>query len=378
MACQCIKESSIPCIDVSSLLLASSSSSSSSASLAATVAAIGDACCSVGFFQITHHGVSAELEARLEAASAAFFVLPREAKREIEMAKAGSTWRGYFEVGEELTSGKIDEKEGLYFARELPRSDPRPLHGANQWPRAELGGDELRATVTEWMHAMETLGRALLGGIALSLGLPRTHFDGAYQEPTTLFRMFNYPPHDAEKHGSDCFAVGKHSDYGYLTVLKQDGAGGLQVEAMGSEDRWIDVPCIPHAFVVNIGDMLEAATGGLLRATPHRVAQRSSATAGRLSWPFFYDPSFEAEIQSIVPFLSPALQARAAEARASAPARWDGARFGDLDLHGADADVVATLTSSGTKTKYGEYLVKKVSLVFPELAEGLESKRIHR
>jgi polar amino acid transport system ATP-binding protein len=148
---------------------------------------------------------------------------------------------------------------------------------------------------------------------------------------------------------------------------------------MGSEDRWIDVPCIPHAFVVNIGDMLEAATGGLLRATPHRVAQRSSATAGRLSWPFFYDPSFEAEIQSIVPLLSPALQARAAEARASAPARWDGARFGDLDLHGADADVVATLTSSGTKTKYGEYLVKKVSLVFPELAEGLESsKRIHR
>ncbi len=47
------------------------------------------------------------------------------------MAKAGSAWRGYFEVGEELTSGIVDQKEGLYLSKELPASDPRPLHGPN-------------------------------------------------------------------------------------------------------------------------------------------------------------------------------------------------------------------------------------------------------
>ena len=49
-------------------------------------------------------------------------------KRAFEMAKGGKAWRGYFEVGEELTSGVVDEKEGLYFGEELPASDPRPLH----------------------------------------------------------------------------------------------------------------------------------------------------------------------------------------------------------------------------------------------------------
>ena len=298
-----------------------------------TVAAIGDACQNVGFFQIVHHGVDAALERRLEAASAKFFALPRAVKREIAMARAGAAWRGYFEVGEELTSGRVDEKEGLYFAREqLEEAEPlRPLHGANQWPRSDVGGGGMRNAVTEYMSAMERVSRALLGAIALSLGLARTHFDADYAEPTTLFRCFNYPLHD-EAFGSDSFAVGKHSDYGYLTVLKQDSAGGLEVELEGDK-WWIDVPPTPGAFVVNLGDALEHATGGLLRATPHRVRQRPAAgTPGaarsRLSWPFFFDPSFEAPMRSVLGLLAPALQEKAAARRARSPARWDGARLG--------------------------------------------------
>ncbi len=56
------------------------------------------------------------------------------------MELGGRAWRGYFRVGDELTSGKPDQKEGLYFGAELPDDDPRvlagmPLHGPNLFPR---------------------------------------------------------------------------------------------------------------------------------------------------------------------------------------------------------------------------------------------------
>ena len=351
-------KSGVPIIDISPLLQKDLPVCDSEA-FDRAVAAIGSACQNVGFFQIVHHGVDAAVERRLEAASAQFFALPREIKREIAMEHAGAAWRGYFEVGEELTSGRVDEKEGLYFAREQLEEvePPRPLHGPNQWPRSDVGGSNLRTAVIEYMSAMERVSRALLGAIALSLGLSRTHFDADYAEPTTLFRCFNYPLHDAA-YGSEAYAVGKHSDYGYLTVLKQDSAGGLEVELEGDEG-WIDVPPTPGAFVVNIGDALEHATGGLLRATPHRVRQRPAAgTPGaarnRLSWPFFFDPGFEAPMRSVLDLLAPALREKAAARRARAPARWDGARLGDF--------------ARGVPT-YGSYLLRKVGRVFPDLAE---------
>ena len=43
----------------------------------------------------------------------------------IRMALGGRAWRGYFPVGGELTSGKPDQKEGLYFGAELADDDPR-------------------------------------------------------------------------------------------------------------------------------------------------------------------------------------------------------------------------------------------------------------
>jgi isopenicillin N synthase-like dioxygenase len=95
---------------------------------------IEGACREHGFFYVTGHGVAPDLLARLTRACAAFFALPQAAKMEIAMARGGPAWRGYFPVGAELTSGRPDLKEGLYFGAELGRDDPRvraglPLHG---------------------------------------------------------------------------------------------------------------------------------------------------------------------------------------------------------------------------------------------------------
>lgn len=116
----------VPVIDISSL---QDGSLVTSTRRQACIAQIGKACQEVGFFYIYNHGVCVKLQKRLEDVTKEFFALPRALKRKVEMALAGKTWRGYFEVGEELTSGVVDEKEGYYFGAEGSNKDERPLHG---------------------------------------------------------------------------------------------------------------------------------------------------------------------------------------------------------------------------------------------------------
>jgi len=294
---------------------------------------IESACRGSGFFHVTGHGVPARRQAELEAASWRFFVLPVEEKLEIEMVRGGRAWRGYFPVGGELTSGRPDLKEGLYFGTELADDDPRvlagvPLHGRNLFP-AQV--PELRPAVLAYLDALTGVGQAVLRGVARSLGLDPEYFAAGYTaEPTVLFRIFHYPP--SEPDAGD-WGVGEHTDYGLLTLLAQDDVGGLQVRG---PDGWLDVPPMPGTFVCNIGDMLDRLTGGWYRSTLHRV--RNTSGRGRLSFPFFYDPAFDAEV--------PPLPGRSGD---GAVTRWDG-----KDLR----------AFTGT---YGDYLLGKVSSVFPQL-----------
>jgi isopenicillin N synthase-like dioxygenase len=306
----------------------------------AVARAIGRACREVGFFYVVGHGVDSALQARLEAIAKRFFAQPDSAKRAIAMERGGRAWRGWFPVGAELTSGRPDWKEGLYFGAELDASDPRvragtPLHGANLFP--EIAG--FRETVLEWMAAMTRLGHALMGGIALSLDLPESWFAERYlADPVVLFRMFHYPalPPDG---GEALWSVGEHTDYGVLTILLQDDAGGLQVKA---GRHWIEAPPIPDSFVCNLGDMLDRMTGGLYRSTPHRV--RNAAQRSRYSFPFFFDPSWDAQVRPIPG--CPLLDDDASE-------RWDRA-----SVHAFEG-------------RYGDYLLAKVARVFPELGRSV-------
>jgi len=293
------------------------------------------ACREHGFFYVTGHGLDPGLLARLAAASAAFFALPLAAKMEIAMARGGRAWRGYFPVGAELTSGEPDLKEGLYFGTELGDDDPRvraglPLHGRNLFP-AQV--PELRDAVLAYLDALTGLGQVVLRGVALSLGLDADYFAAGYTaHPTILFRVFRYP---AVPTGDGGWGVGEHTDYGLLTLLAQDDNGGLQV---GTPSGWVSAPPLAGTFVANIGDMLDRLTGGWYRSTPHRV--RNVSGRDRYSYPFFFDPDFSARI--------PPLPGRAAVTSGGQP-RWDG-----QNLH----------AFTGT---YGDYLLGKVSKVFPEL-----------
>jgi isopenicillin N synthase-like dioxygenase len=130
--------------------------------------------------------------------------------------------------------------------------------------------------------------------------------------------------------------VAEHTDYGLLTILRQDDTGGLEVR---TPTGWTDAPPVPGSFVCNLGDMLERMTGGLYRSTPHRV--HNAGRVGRVSFAFFFDPSWDAEV-SPLPLDRP-------QPPAPAASRWDGANVHEL---------------GGT---YGDYLLAKVAKVFPDL-----------
>ena len=215
---------SVPLIDIGPLF----DPSVDEATRRQTVQLIGRACMEVGFFYVANHGVDAVLQSQLKECFATFLALPRDVKRQIEMAVSGSAWRGYFEVGEELTKGVVDQKEGLYFAAERP-DDTRPLHGANLFPSEALVPG-LRQAVLSYMECLSTLSRTLLKAVGEALELPAEALGSMFEEPTTLFRCFHYPPHD-DAWGAESTAVGEHTDMGFLTVLQQDESGGLQVNA---------------------------------------------------------------------------------------------------------------------------------------------------
>lgn len=318
---------SIPVIDISPFWKGDKSAMAESAK------AIHKACLDHGFFYIENHGVSESLQTELERLSHAFFALPESEKLKIRMELGGSAWRGYFPVGGELTSGKPDQKEGIYFGTELDAAHPKvkakvPLHGQNLFPEQPT---KLKNTVLDYMKEVTELGKLVVRAVALSLGLPTDYFESTItKDPFILFRIFHYPAQNASKN----WGVGEHTDYGLLTILKQDGNGGLQVRSKGD---WIDAPPIDNTFVCNIGDMLDRMTGGLYKSTPHRV--KNTSGKNRLSFPLFFDPSFATEVKPI--------PGRAVSTDFSD--RWDA-----QDVYQFDG-------------VYGDYLIRKVSRVFPQL-----------
>lgn len=329
--------SALPVIDVAPLV-------GGRGNVDAVAEAMDAACRADGFFTVVGHGVPPGAQARLEAAARGFFARPEDEKARVGMDRGGRAWRGWFPVGGELTSGVADHKEGLYLGTDLLADDPRaragtPLHGPNLWPDRPA---DLRPAAEAWMEAMGGLARSLLCGLARGLGLADDWFDrNLTTDPTVLFRIFHYPPVREDMAG---WGVAEHTDYGLLTLLAQDHHGGLQVR---TAEGWIDVPPEPAAIVCNIGDMLDRMTGGRYRSTPHRV--RPSRTAGRLSLPYFFDPSWDAAVRPLPLAGSPPAD--------DVASRWDGTSLRDLD---------------GT---YGEYLTAKVAKVFPALAEEAGSLR---
>ncbi|MEU5424699.1 2-oxoglutarate and iron-dependent oxygenase domain-containing protein [Streptomyces olivoreticuli] len=282
----------LPVIDLSA-------ASGDAATRAAFHEALHGAARDVGFFHLTGHGITESETAELMRTLRAFFALP-EAER-LSISNLNSPhFRGYTRIGDERTGGSPDWRDqidiGAERAPRIPGADEPGywwLEGPNQWPAAL---PELRTAALHWIDRLSTVAERLLHELLASIGAPATFYDDAFADrPHLHLKLVRYPgsaPDGAAQ------GVGAHKDYGFLTLLLQDEVGGLQVE--GADGVFRDVPPMPGAFVINLGELLEVATNGYLKATNHRVVS-PPGTRERYSVPFFYNPRLDARIEP-VPF----------------------------------------------------------------------------
>jgi isopenicillin N synthase-like dioxygenase len=253
----------------------------------------------VGAFSLVGHGI-APLEAdAVLALSRLFFTLPHAELLNIEM-RHSPHFRGYTLTGMERTQDRVDWREQLDVARESPprrwRPDGKPywgLHGPNQWP---AGLPELRALITSWMQRLERVAQRLLHAISESIGLAPDHFDAAFApEPHVHLKIVRYP---GRAPSDDDQGVGAHKDYGFVTLVLQDGVRGLQFADRSGQ--FVDLEPQRGAFAVNLGEMLEVATGGAVHATVHRVLSPPEGVE-RISLPFFYNPRLDYVVEPVAP-----------------------------------------------------------------------------
>lgn len=268
------------------------------------LAQLRQAASEVGFFYLVDHGLSARTLQDYLALSQRFFLLSEEEKQTINMIHSPH-FRGYNAVGSEMTAGRLDAREQFDWMNEeialAPEQLRRPwqkLIGPNLWPAAM---PTLKPALLHLQTKLSAVSVTLLQQLCKALGVSPNVLDATLgEQPYTHAKLIRYPAQQAAEQG-----VGAHKDPGYLTFVIQDEQSGLKVER---DNQWVNVEPIAGALVVNIGELLEMASNGFLKATNHKV---ESPTQGveRYSIAFF----MAAQLSATVPVLSlpPELQARA-------------------------------------------------------------------
>ena len=294
----------VPVIDISSARLGSA------ADRQAIADTIDRTCRDSGFFVVSGHGVDQGLIDRMHRATLDFFQLDTEAKAAYEATLDDPTVRGWYR-----TDSTVAASEGIATAPDLCElytacrlgepgiASPEALGDhfdvwsqPNRWP-AEIEGFE--AIWLEYYAALEGLSGELMALFGLALGLDETFFDAYIDDHITNLAANYYPPVDAEPRPGQ-YRKGPHSDWGTLTVLYQDGTGGLEVFHRASGE-WLDVPVVAGSFVVNIGDLMAVWTNDRWKSTKHRVRvpPADKRSVARVSVPFFHQPNWDAVVECL-------------------------------------------------------------------------------
>jgi isopenicillin N synthase-like dioxygenase len=239
---------------------------------------IGRAAREIGFFSVVNHGIPSDLIDAVFAQSSAFFAQPLEAKERVGIAQSPE-YRGFARIGYE----QFDEAHPADAKESFDIGPDR-----NLWPENLAG---FQSTMQAYYDAMLALTIDIHRPIAIDLGIDEHAFAPAFDGAIAIQRLLFYPPHpgvfDGTLHGA-----APHTDYGNITFLAQDDAGGLELKMR--DGTWIDVAPTPDAFVCNIGDCLMRWSNDVYVSTLHRVVNRAGRP--RYSIAFFGDPAAHANV----------------------------------------------------------------------------------
>lgn len=283
------------------------------------VARLGTAFRSIGFVAVSKHFLDENLQARLYAAIRNFFALPDEVKIRYEHRELAGQ-RGYTGKGKEHAKGRNtgDLKEFYHIGQELsPGVLTNEGYPANIWP-VEM--PDFRAVTIEAYRSLEKTGAVLLRAIALYLELPENYFDDKIAKGNSILRPIHYYPIDNPNAvPADAVRAAEHGDINLITLLMGASADGLQV--LRHDGKWVPITALPNQLVINVGDMLERLTNGVLRSTIHRVVNppRHLMNTPRYSIPFFMHPRSEMSLAVLPECVS-----------ASNPKQWEDITAGEF------------------------------------------------
>lgn len=296
----------IPLIDFSAFV------SSDPATRLTTAQAILSGFQRAGFIYLRNHGIARTTVKSTFAESAKFFARPQS-------QKDGMAWttpeanRGYVAHGREKTTDLVnpediekiraqegaDLKESLEIGREGEPNHP------NSWPdKYDEEGAEFKRKMLEFFDQCKELHVQVMRAIAVGLGIDATWFDGFCDAGDNTLRLLHYPEVKANsfKVNKNQVRAGAHTDYGSITLLFQDMAGGLQV--LSPNGNFIDATPIEDTIVVNAADLLARWSNDTIKSTKHRVVEppkpaESDVHPARYSMAYFCNPNFDRFIDAI-------------------------------------------------------------------------------
>lgn len=265
----------------------------------AFVSELGGAFHNIGFVAIRNHFLDASLQSSLYSAIQEFFALPDPVKARYALGGMAGQ-RGYTGKGKEHAKGRNtgDLKEFFHIGQELPAAErEREGYPENVWPEEVPA---LKPAGVKAYQALEKTGVQMLRAIALYLDLPEDYFDSKVANGNSILRPIHYYPiTDPEAVPPDAVRAAEHGDINLITLLMGASADGLQV--LRQDGKWIPITALPNQLVVNVGDMLERLTNGVLKSTVHRVVNppRELMNTPRYSIPFFMHPRSEMSLASL-------------------------------------------------------------------------------
>jgi isopenicillin N synthase-like dioxygenase len=221
-----------------------------------------------GFVVLTHHGIDEGLIRDGQQAWRDFFLSDQEWKNSYVNAQDGNF--GYKGMKSEKAVGakKPDLKEFFHWQ-----------------PGQDCPRDAIRAT--ERLYAqLEDIALQVLG-ILEQRSERKDYRESCLGSDNTILRSLYYPALDFSQE-PDAVRAAAHEDINHITLLVAATAAGLEVK--DAQGNWHSVPHEENSIVVNIGDMLQLASGGLYRSTTHRVVNPDNSRSDRISMPLFVHP----------------------------------------------------------------------------------------
>ena len=261
---------------------------------------LGHAYQTIGFVALRNHGLSEELTTHLYADVKDFFQLSDAQKQQYENPELAGQ-RGYISKGKEHAKGRNtgDLKEFFHVGQEVddPTDPVAKEYPANIWPKEVARFQE---TTSDAYRKLEAAGKQVLRALALYLGLDEMYFEDKVRNGNSILRPIHYfPIEDPDAVPADAVRAAEHGDINLITLLMGASADGLQV--LRRDGAWIPITALPDQIVVNVGDMLQRLTNGVLRSTIHRVVNppREKMNTSRYSIPFFMHPRSEMSLAAL-------------------------------------------------------------------------------